>query len=625
MENNRNFFITIALSILILTLWQVFYMNPKVEAQKEQARIEAQRQEQVQKQAQTQAPAATGSQTAPAMGTQADNIPGANSPSATGQQGIPGQTVDNAANGAVTRDAAIAQSGRIKIDTPSLKGSINLTGARLDDLYLKHYHETVDDSSPDIELLAPSPLKQGYFVELGYAGNAQTGAVPGPATVWKVEGNDTLTATTPVTLTYTNDKGLTFKRVISVDDNYMFTVDDTVANASGAPVTLSSYGRVTRFEPPAHPSATYVLHEGLIGVIGDDGLQEIKYSKMAEEKDVSPPKSAGGWLGITDKYWATALIPPQNEKYQARFSYFPDGRSRYQADFLADPVTIQPGQSASVENHIFAGAKEVAKIKAYEKNLGIRQFELMIDWGWFYFITKPMFYLIDWLYKLTGNFGVAILLVTVLLKAVFFPLANKSYASMARMKMMQPKMLEIREKYADDKVKQQQATMELYKTEKINPLAGCWPVLVQIPVFFALYKVLYVTIEMRHAPFFGWIHDLAAPDPTSIFNLFGLLPFVPPHFLMIGVWPIIMGITMFLQMRMNPTPPDPTQAMIFTWMPIIFTFMLAAFPAGLVIYWAWNNTLSITQQAVIMKRQGAKIELLDNLKGLFKSKPKPAE
>ena len=289
------------------------------------------------------------------------------------------------------------------------------------------------------------------------------------------------------------------------------------------------------------------------------------------------------------------------------------------------PITVAPGQSATVETLVFAGAKEVGKIKAYETDRNIRQFDLLIDWGWFYFITKPMFYLIDWLYKALGNFGLAILATTVIVKAIFFPLANKSYKSMANMKKVQPKMLEIREKYADDKMKQQQAMMELYKTEKINPLAGCWPVLIQIPVFFALYKVLYVTIEMRHAPFFGWIQDLAAPDPTSIFNLFGLLPFAVPAFLMIGVWPLIMGVTMFLQMRMNPTPPDPTQAMIFTWMPVIFTFMLASFPAGLVIYWAWNNLLSIIQQGVIMKRQGAKIELWDNLVGLFKKKPSPAE
>jgi YidC/Oxa1 family membrane protein insertase len=405
----------------------------------------------------------------------------------------------------------------------------------------------------------------------------------------------------------------------------MFAVDDTITNNTGAPISLASYGRVTRFNQPEHASATYVLHEGLIGVMGQDGLQEIKYSKVEDDKDISFKDVNGGWLGITDKYWAATLVPPQDEKFTGRFSHFTNDRPRYQTDFLGAPMTIEAGQSQTLKNHVFAGAKVVTQIQAYEKQLGIKQFELLIDWGWFYFITKPMFYLIDWIYKFSGNFGVAILVVTVLLKGLFFPLANKSYKSMARMKLVQPKMTEIREKYADDKMKQQQAMMQLYKEEKINPLAGCWPVLVQIPVFFALYKVLYVTIEMRHAPFFGWIQDLAAPDPTSLFNLFGLLPFAVPHFLMIGVWPLLMGITMFLQMRMNPTPPDPTQAAIFTWMPIIFTFMLASFPAGLVIYWAWNNLLSITQQGIIMKRQGVKIELFDNLKGMFKRKPNEAK
>ncbi len=286
---------------------------------------------------------------------------------------------------------------------------------------------------------------------------------------------------------------------------------------------------------------------------------------------------------------------------------------------------MAPSQSATLETRIFAGAKEVGTVNAYEKTYDIRQFDLLIDWGWFYFITKPMFWLIDTLYKFFGNFGLAIIATTVLVKALFFPLANKSYASMANMKKVQPKMTEIREKYADDKMAQQKAMMELYKTEKINPVAGCWPMLIQVPVFFALYKVLYITIEMRHAPFFGWIQDLAAPDPTSLFNLFGLLPFAVPAFLMIGVWPLIMGITMFLQMRMNPTPPDPTQAMIFTWMPIVFTFMMAGFPAGLVIYWAWNNFLSILQQGIIMKRQGVKIELWGNLAGMFRKKPAQAK
>lgn len=609
MENNRNFFITIALSILILILWQVFYLGPKTEAQREQTRIEEQ-------QRQTQQAA---------QGNAAGDTPQAQtSQGAQGAQGtIPGQS-DGVAAGAVTREAAVAQSQRIEIDTPSLRGSINLTGARLDDLYLKKYRETVDPKSPAIELLAPSALKQGYFVELGFA-SADAGDVPGPNTVWTVEGNNKLTPSTPVTLTYTNNKNIVFKRVISVDDAYMFSVDDTITNNGDAPVSLSSYGRVTRFNQPEHASATYVLHEGLIGVMGEDGLQEIKYSKVEDDKDISFKDVSGGWVGITDKYWAATLVPPQNEKFTARFSHFTNDRPRYQSDFLSAPITVANGQSQTIQNHVFAGAKVVADIKKYEEKLGIKQFELLIDWGWFYFITKPMFYLIDWIYKFSGNFGVAILLVTVLLKGLFFPLANKSYKSMARMKLMQPKMTEIREKYADDKMKQQQAMMELYKQEKINPLAGCWPVLVQIPVFFALYKVLYVTIEMRHAPFFGWIQDLAAPDPTSLFNLFGLLPFGVPQFLMIGVWPIVMGITMFLQMRMNPTPPDPTQAAIFTWMPIIFTFMLASFPAGLVIYWAWNNTLSITQQAVIMKRQGVKIELWGNLKDLFKRKPKEAD
>ena len=617
METNRNFFITIALSIVILTLWQVFYMNPKIEAQREQAQIEATRQGQTRVDGQASTPAGTATN-----GNTANNLP--SSTPATPAANVPGQSQDAAQAGSLTRAAALGQTQRIKIDTPSLGGSISLAGARLDDLQLKHYHETVDDNSPNIELLSPAQMADGQFVEVGFAGNDLTGTVPGPTTVWTREGNNDLTASTPVTLSYTNEKGLVFKRTISVDENYMFTVKDAVTNTTSAPVSLASYGRVTRFSKPLHPS-TYVLHEGPIGVVNDK-LIEYKFAAIEKEREVAPDRSTtGGWVGITDKYWAAALVPAQATPFKIRFSYFDDGRPRYQSDYLSDPATIQPGQTAQTANLIFAGAKEVGKINAYMNDLHIPLFKNLIDWGWFYFITEPMFYLIDWLYKAIGNFGVAILAVTVILKAFFFPLANKSYASMARMKLVQPKMTEIREKYADDKVKQQQAMMELYKTEKINPIAGCWPVLIQIPVFFALYKVLYVTIEMRHAPFFGWIQDLAAPDPTSLFNLFGLIPWAVPAFLMIGVWPLIMGVTMFLQMRMNPTPPDPTQQMIFNWMPLIFTFMLATFPAGLVIYWAWNNTLSIIQQGIIMKRQGVKVELWDNLTGLFRKKPKPAE
>jgi YidC/Oxa1 family membrane protein insertase len=600
MENNRNFFITIALSVLILTLWQVFYMNPRIEAQRETAKVEASRAES--EAAKTSTPAGTGTATPGAIPT----------------------TSGGEAGGILGREELIASTQRVKIDTPRLQGSINLTGARLDDLKLKQYHETVDNSSPEIELLNPAALPNGYYAEIGFVGSDATGAAPGPQTVWTVDGNATLTPTTPVTLTFTNEKGLIFKRTYSVDANYMFTVSDTVQNTSAADITLSNYGRVTRFDKPTTASI-YVLHEGLIGVTGEEGLQEHKYSAMEDDKQFTPGKSTDGWLGITDKYWAVTLVPTAKQPFQPRFAYFDDGRPRYQSDFLSDPITIAAGQSTTVESLVFAGAKEVGTINAYEQERDIRRFDLLIDWGWFHFITKPMFWLIDTLYKLLGNFGLAIIATTVIVKAVFFPLANKSYASMANMKKVQPKMVEIREKYADDKMKQQQAMMELYKTEKINPIAGCWPVVIQIPVFFALYKVLYITIEMRHAPFFGWIQDLAAPDPTSLFNLFGLLPFAVPTLLHIGVWPLIMGVTMFLQMRMNPTPPDPTQAMIFTWMPVIFTFMMAGFPAGLVIYWAWNNLLSIIQQGVIMKRQGVKIELWGNLAGMFRKKESPAK
>ncbi|MEZ5782904.1 MAG: membrane protein insertase YidC [Rhizobiaceae bacterium] len=599
MEKNRNFFITIALSVLILTLWQVFYMNPRIERERELAQIEADR-------AAQQNPAQT-----------TNNIPTTPVAPGTSVPGTDGATVEN-------RAQAIAASPRVEIDTPSIAGTINLKGGRIDDVKLKGYRLTVDKDSPNIELLNPSMLPNGFYAEIGYVGNADSGAMPGPDTLWSVEGNPVLTPTTPVVLTYSNDKGVTFKRQVSVDANYMFTLTDTVTNAGSAPVSLNNYGRVTRFDKPTHASI-YVLHEGLIGVTGEEGLEEIKYSTIEDDKSVVPGKSSDGWLGITDKYWALALVPSGKQPFQPRYSYLEDGRTRYQSDFLTDTITVAPGASETLETLVFAGAKEVAKVQAYETDRNIRQFDLLIDWGWFYFITKPMFFLIDWFFKLLGNFGLAILATTVVVKAIFFPLANKSYASMANMKKVQPKLLEIREKYADDKMKQQQAMMELYKTEKINPIAGCWPVLLQIPVFFALYKVLYVTIEMRHAPFFGWIQDLAAPDPTSLFNLFGLLPFMVPQYLHIGVWPLIMGVTMFLQMRMNPTPPDPTQAMIFNWMPVVFTFMLSSFPAGLVIYWAWNNTLSVIQQGIIMKRQGAKIELWDNLAGMFKRKPKPAE
>lgn len=594
MENNRNYFVAIALSVLILIAWQFFYVSPKMEKD----RIAAEQAQQAQ---------------------QTQQQPGAQ-PAAPGQA-LPGGAIPSAGE---SRDQAIGKSARVAIDTPALSGSINLTGARFDDLKLKGYHETVDPKSPVITLFSPAETADGYFTEIGYIGSEATGSVPGPQTTWTLSGGDKLTPSTPVTLSYTNDKGVTFVRTISVDDRYMFQVVDSIKNETAAPVSLSSYGRVTRFNKPTTPSI-YVLHEGFVGVAGEHGLQEVGYSKVEDDEPVEPGKSTGGWLGITDKYWAATIVPPQATPFDIRFSHFADGRPRYQSDYKSDAVTVAPGQSVELKNLVFAGAKEVPVVDNYEVAYSIPNFDKLIDWGWFYFITKPMFKMMDFFFRLFGNFGIAILITTIVVKLIFFPLANKQYASMANMKKVQPKMEELKKKFGDDRMGLQQAMMQLYKEEKINPLAGCWPILIQIPVFFALYKVIYVTIEMRHAPFFGWIQDLSAPDPTTIFNLFGLLPFDAPSFLHLGVWPIIMGVTMFLQMRMNPTPPDPTQAMLFTWMPVVFTFMLASFPAGLVIYWAWNNTLSILQQGIIMKRQGVKVELFDNLKSLFSKKPKPAE
>ncbi|WP_454848014.1 membrane protein insertase YidC [Rhizobium binxianense] len=597
MQNNRNYFIAIALSVLIVLAWQFLFMNPRIDAQRkaQEAQKAQQQTEQVQQ---------------PAAGGQ------------TAQTG--GAAPSGQAAATATLQEALAKTPRVAIDTPALSGSINLAGARLDDLKLKGYHETVDDSSPIITLFSPAETKDGYFTEFGYIGGDATGAVPGPSTVWTAPEGAKLTDKTPVTLSYTNDKGLTFTRTISVDDRYMFTVDDKITNNGTAPVSLSSYGRVTRYNKPTTPSV-YVLHEGFLGVLGaGSGISESKYTAI-EKENQSNPKVTGGWIGITDKYWAAALIPSQTVPFDSRFSHFTDGQPRYQADFKDDGVSIAPGATADVKNLVFAGAKEVPVVDNYEAKYSIPNFDRLIDWGWFWFLTQPMFKLMDFFFRYFGNFGVAILCTTIVVKALFFPLASKQYASMANMKRVQPKMEELKAKFGDDRMGLQQAMMQLYKEEKINPIAGCWPVALQIPIFFSLYKVIYITIEMRHAHFFGWIQDLSAPDPTTIVNLFGLLPFTAPTFLHLGVWPLIMGVTMFVQMRMNPTPPDPTQAMIFNWMPLVFTFMLASFPAGLVIYWAWNNTLSVIQQAVIMRRHGVKIELFDNLKGMFKRKPAPSK
>jgi YidC/Oxa1 family membrane protein insertase len=549
-------------------------------------------------------------------------------PSPAGTPQVPGQPSAPAHPGAVDRTAALSGSPRLPIATGSLQGSIALKGGRIDDLALVKFRETVDPKSPPIVLLSPSGTADPFYAEFGWTGAAGANVkLPNSETVWKHAGSGALGVGQPVTLTYDNGEGLEFRRTVAVDDKYLFTIKDEVTNKSSSPVSLYPYALISRHGTP-QTLGYYILHEGLIGVLGESGLQEYTYDSIAKKKVVNFDV-VNGWLGITDKYWAAVLVPDTSAHLKARFSTGAIGNlPTYQTDYLLEAQTVAPGATASVNGRLFAGAKEVAVVNDYDKRLKLNRFDLLIDWGWFYFITKPLFIAIDYLYHLVGNFGLAILIITVLIKIAFFPLANKSYASMAKMKAVQPQMMAIRDRYADDKAKQQQELMELYRKEKINPLAGCLPIAIQIPVFFSLYKVLFVTIEMRHAPFFGWIRDLSAQDPTNIFNLFGLIPFDPTvlpllgPFLHVGLWPLIMGVTMWIQMKLNPAPPDPTQAMIFNWMPLLFTFMLASFPAGLVIYWAWNNLISVLQQSVIMRKHGAKIELFDNIKAMFvKDKP----
>jgi YidC/Oxa1 family membrane protein insertase len=591
MNDQKNTIIAVVLSVLVLLTWQIFFGLPQHATQRPP-------QEQTQSSPRPQQPAAPLAL-----------------PQATAPQPL-------------SREEALAASPRVPIETDRIKGSIALTGGRIDDVSLAKYHETVDQNSPAIVLLAPSGSPDPFYAEFGWVDPHNTGTnVPKSTTVWRQEGTGSLGAGRPVILVWDNGDGLEFRRQISVDENYLFTVHDEVVNHRSSSVTLTPYALISRHGTPP-TLGYYILHEGMIGVLGDQGLQEITY-KSLDDKHRLTYKVTDAWLGITDKYWAATLLPDVAAPLNAEFVQFMDGsRKSYQADYALDPQTIAPGSTGTADARLFAGAKEVPAIDGYENALKLDRFDRLIDWGWFYFITKPMFKLIDFINRMVGNFGVAILIVTVLVKLAFFPLANKSYASMAKMKGLQPQMQGLRERYPDDKVKQQQAMMELYKKEQINPVAGCLPTLIQVPVFFSLYKVLFVTIEMRHAPFFGWIRDLSAPDPTTVFNLFGLIPWDPStapligHFLMLGAWPLIMGFTMWMSMKLNPAPPDPTQKMMMDWMPVIFTFMLAKFSAGLVIYWAWNNTLSVIQQSVIMRKNGAKIELWDNLKAMVVRKRK---
>ncbi len=496
---------------------------------------------------------------------------------------------------------AAAAAPRLPIDNGRLHGSVSLAGARIDDVTLADYHVTVERNSPEIVLLRPAGHPDAYFAEFGWVAATPGVVVPDARTPWRSDATG-LRRDQPTTLRWDNGQGLAFEKVLTLDDGYMFTVTRRVTNNGAEPVTLHPYGLISRWGTPA-TMGFYILHEGPIGVL-DGKLHEIDYSDLQSDGKVELP-STGGWLGIGDKYWLTALVPDQERPLTATFRYTPhDGQPRYQVDFLGEPVTVAPGATVALTDRLFAGAKEVDKLDAYSESLGIPLFDRAVDFGWFYFLTKPIFHVLNFFYHLTGNYGVAILLLTLLVKLLFFPLANKSYRAMSKMKKLQPEMMKIRERAGDDRQRMNQELMELYKREKVNPVSGCLPIVVQIPVFFALYKVLFVSIEMRHAPFFGWITDLSAPDPTSLFNLFGLIPWDPPALLMIGVWPLAMGLTMWLQTKLNPQPADPMQARIMLLLPVMFTFLFATFPAGLVIYWTWNNVLSIAQQWYIMKRMG---------------------
>ena len=498
---------------------------------------------------------------------------------------------------------------RLKIAAPRVQGSISLVGARLDDLVLRDYREQVDPDSPLVRLLEPRADPQPYYVQFGWTADSADTRVPDLDALWTASAPE-LTLATPVTLSWDNGAGQVFEIALSVDDHYMFTAQQRVRNSGSAAVSVHPWSRIRRDYKPV-TAGYYILHEGLLGVLGGR-LQEQTYDKAKAESEKTHGASldmatTGGWAGITDKYWLTALIPDQAVPVIATFRHLLENNSdRFQTDFVVrDALTVEPGATVSSVTRLFAGAKEVQLLDRYQRDYSLPNFDKAVDFGWFYFLTKPIFYALDWLYKLTGNFGIAIMIFTVFAKAVFFPLANKSYKSMSKMKMLGPKMTEIRERLKEDPAKMQSEIMGLYKSEKVNPASGCLPMVVQIPVFFSLYKVIFVTIEMRHAPFFGWIRDLSAVDPTNVFNLFGLLPFDPSaysHLLHLGVWPLIMGVTMFLQQRLNPPPPDPVQARLFQFMPIIFTFMLSSFPAGLVIYWSWNNLLTIGQQWMIMRQ-----------------------
>ena len=499
----------------------------------------------------------------------------------------------------LSRQDALSESDRVLIKNKNVEGSISLKGGILDDLSFINYKKELNDDQR-VVFLNPKEIEDGYFVETGWTSIKNEVNVPALDTQWKVKGNKLLSPGNPVVLEWDNNEGLIFKKIISLDEKFLFKINQEVQNNSSKNYQLFPYAQITRNKKPDDVQGFYILHEGFIGVfdgdLKEDGYEDIKDKKIIREAN-------NGWLGITDKYWMTAVVPPKDSSFKSSFLYKDSFKANY---ILNDPVVLTASSKASNEIRLFAAAKEVDTVDGYAASEEIEKFDLVIDWGWFYFFTKPLFFVIDYLFKFSGNFGIAIVLITLAIRVIFFPLANYSFRSMAKMKALQPELTRLKELHKEDKVKLQQEMMALYRKEKINPASGCLPILIQIPFFFAIYKMLFISLEMRHQPFFGWIQDLSAKDPTTIFNLFGLIPWDPPGFLIIGIWPILMGLTMYLQQKLNPAPPDPIQAKIFAFFPLFLTIILAPFPSGLVVYWTVNNILTIAQQWVIMKKTKVK-------------------
>ncbi|MFW8596264.1 membrane protein insertase YidC [Cribrihabitans neustonicus] len=595
-DQNKNLILATALSFLVILGWYVVFPPPEPE----------------------RAPETAISETAPesraaapsAAEAEADSVPAAES-------------------------EAGGEAGRVAIETPRIKGSISLRGGRIDDLSLKDYRVSIEENAEIVKLLKPAGEPHAYYALYGWAAGAglAAGDVPGANTLWQAEEGAALTPGSPVTLTWDNGKGLTFTRTVSVDKDYMFTVTQAVTNGSGNSVALAPYGTLARHGEPENLKNFFILHEGVVGM-ADGELAEIDYDDIADfdpdPRDGSLSKvrqvENNGWIGFTDHYWMSTLVPAPGQSFRSLVKFDPR-REIFQTDVVLPTMSVASGETAEVTTMLFSGAKEWATIRAYEKS-GIEGFLDSIDWGWFFFLTKPMFAVLHWLNQLIGNMGWAIIGLTVLIKILVFPLAFKSYASMAKMKELQPEMEKLKERAGDDRQRMQKEMMELYKREKVNPAAGCLPILIQIPIFFSLYKVIFVTLELRHAPFFGPFQDLSAPDPTSIFNLFGLLPWAAPApesilgLVFIGILPLLLGISMWLQQKLNPAPTDPTQQMIFAWMPWVFMFMLGGFASGLVVYWIANNTITFTQQYLIMRSHGYKPDVFGNIKSGFKRKPK---